>query len=405
MERNPGHLTLRRRFRAFWLKVHLFIALAAGFVFVVLGLTGSVNVFFRELEELGLPTQTHHESDVQPHSLDEIMQTLTAAHPQRKGQWILVLPGYGKTYLWAIYPNPEETMDEFYAPLRVLVDVYSGEILKESFWGQTLSTLIYEIHASFLLGKLGSKPGKLGFDIVCFSGLLLLLSALSGLYLWWPRWNKMKTAITFKRRASPERFYFDLHKVTGFYAATVLVTLAFTGFSFSYDDYLKPLIRCFSPIGAEHLKDPELKSESAAGGRRISIADAVAIADSVFPGAELRGVQTPDGPDGVYVIEKRQSGEANRLRPRTKIWIDQYTGKVLAVQDPNQFTAGETFLNLMWPLHSGEAIGLPGRIAWCVIGFTPLILYVSGIVRWLQKRKAARRSEAGFKKRLERTMG
>jgi uncharacterized iron-regulated membrane protein len=61
------------------------------------------------------------------------------------------------------------------------------------------------------------------------------------------------------------------------------------------------------------------------------------------------------------------------------VWIDQYSGKVLAVQDPNQFTAGETFLNLMWPLHSGEAFAFAGRILWCVIGFAPLILYVSGI--------------------------
>ena len=73
------------------------------------------------------------------------------------------------------------------------------------------------------------------------------------------------------------------------------------------------------------------------------------------------------------------------------MWIDQYNGKVLAVQDPNQFTAGETFLNLMWPLHSGEALGLAGRILWCVTGFAPLILYVSGIIRWLQKRRAKRK--------------
>jgi uncharacterized iron-regulated membrane protein len=61
------------------------------------------------------------------------------------------------------------------------------------------------------------------------------------------------------------------------------------------------------------------------------------------------------------------------------VWIDKYSGKVLAVQDPNQFAAGETFLNLMWPLHSGEAFAFVGRILWCVMSFAPLILYVSGI--------------------------
>ena len=95
-----------------------------------------------------------------------------------------------------------------------------------------------------------------------------------------------------------------------------------------------------------------------------------------------------DGEEGVYIITKRQSGEANHRWSRSKVWIDQYSGKVLAIQNPNQFTADETFLNLMWPLHIGEAFGLAGHILWCVMGFAPLILYVSGIIRWLQKRKA-----------------
>ena len=199
--------------------------------------------------------------------------------------------------------------------------------------------------------------------------------------------------MTIKRGASPERFYFDLHKTTGFYSSIILLILAFTGFSFSYVDYIKPLMRSFSAVKEMHLEEPDVKSKVIDNAQPISIEKAVAIADTVFPDAELRGVETPDGEEGFYSISKRQSGEANRRWSRSKVWIDQYSGKVLAVQDPNQFTAGETFLNLMWPLHSGEAFGLAGRILWCVIGLAPLVLYVSGIIRWLQKRRA-RKSKA-----------
>jgi len=61
------------------------------------------------------------------------------------------------------------------------------------------------------------------------------------------------------------------------------------------------------------------------------------------------------------MVAKRQADEVNRQRPLSKVWIDQYSGKVLAVQDPNKFTPGETFLNLLWPLHDGQALGLPVR--------------------------------------------
>jgi uncharacterized iron-regulated membrane protein len=122
----------------------------------------------------------------------------------------------------------------------------------------------------------------------------------------------------------------------------------------------------------------------------ISIAQAVAIAEQVFPGAELRGIVTPDGKDGVYMISKRQAGEANGKHPRSKVWIDQNSDKVLHVQDPNKFTAGETFMNVLWPMHDGQILGLPGRILWCLVGFVPLVLYVTGILRWLQKRRVAK---------------
>lgn len=377
----------RRRFRKLWLSVHLYIALTVGFVFVILGLTGISNVFFVELEEIALPS-VHQEADTRPLPLDEILQIVKTTHPQRQGKWALLSPGYGNDYVWVRYPKPEEMAEQLFAPLEVVVDPYSGTIVSEHFWGQTVWTFIYEIHASLLTGKLGAEIGQIGFDTICFLGLFLFISALTGLYLWWPHWGKFKKAVTIKRGASPERFYFDLHKTTGFYSSIILLILAFTGFSFSYADYIKPLIRSFSAVKEKHLEEPDVKSFVMDNAKPLSIARAVAIADTIFPDARLCRVETPDGEKGVYVITKKQSGEANHRWSRSKVWIDQYSGKVLAVQDPNEFTSGETFLNLMWPLHSGEAFGLAGRILWCVIGFAPLVLYVSGIIRWLQKRKA-----------------
>ncbi|WP_426994243.1 PepSY-associated TM helix domain-containing protein [Methylomonas sp. CM2] len=387
------HLMPNKRFiwlktrRRFWLNVHLTLALTVGFVFVILGLTGSCNIFYSELNELGLSAV--NPSNQIPRSLDDVMQTVKAAHPQRTGAWSIVLPGYLSDYLWVNYREPEETKNELFAPLQILVDPYSGKITEEHFWGQTVLSLIYELHADFILGKIGKEIGEVAFKVVCFFGVFLCISCLSGLYLWWPRGGKFKQALSIKHNASRERYYFDLHKTVGFYSAALLLILAFTGLAFSYKDYITPVVSVFSPIKKDHLKNPPLKSSVIDSARSISITQAVAIADQVFPGAELRGVNTPDGKEGSYMVAKRQAGEANRKRPRSKVWIDQYSGAVLAVQDPNQFTAGETFMNILWPLHDGQILGLTGRILWCFVGFAPLILYITGILRWLQKRRVA----------------
>ncbi|WP_415878278.1 PepSY-associated TM helix domain-containing protein [Methylomonas sp. TEB] len=383
----------RKNVRKFWLKLHLAIALTAGLILVILGLTGSCNVFYFELGEFGLPVPIATQSS-QP-TLDDIMETVKSANPQRSGSWVMVLPGYQSDYLWVGYPKPDETKDELFAPLEILVDPYSGNIVSEHFWGQTFLSLIYELHADFLTGKFGADVGEIGFKIVSFFGAFLFISCLSGIYLWWPRGGKLKQALTVKLGSSPQRFYFDLHKTAGIYGSALLLFIAFTGFVFGYDNYVKPLVSFFSPVKPDHLKEPKLNS-NITGGQPISIVQAVAVADKVFPNAELRGISTPDGKEGVYMVAKRQAGEANRRRPRSKVWIDQYSGMVLAVQDPNRFTTGETFFNLLWPLHDGQVLGIAGRILWCVSGFAPLILYVTGILRWMQKRTAKKLMYSGL---------
>jgi uncharacterized iron-regulated membrane protein len=219
---------------------------------------------------------------------------------------------------------------------------------------------------------------------------LFFISLATGLYLWWPRGSKVWQSLVIKRSTNAVH----LHKTFGIYTAIVLLILVFTGFSFVYRDWVKPVVAWFSPISAEPFKNPpELRSTPLPSAKPISIGQAVAVADHVFPDAELRWIATPEGPDGYYAIEKRQAGEANFRRPRSKVWVDQYSGEILKIEDPTSFTAGETFLNLMWPLHNGEILGLPGRILWCITGLIPLILYVTGFVLWLKKRRARKLAE------------
>ncbi|MEQ1635721.1 MAG: PepSY-associated TM helix domain-containing protein [Methylococcales bacterium] len=388
---NSKRIFSRKKIRELWLNVHLTLAMTIGFILVILGLTGSVNVFYFELEELWLP-KVRMVNDARPRPLNEIMQTVKAAYPQRQKAWNLHFPAYNRDYLWVEYPKPEESFAKFFAPLEILVDPYTGKIVKEQFWGQTLWSQIYDLHVDLLTDKINANVAEVTFKIVSFLGIFFLISALSGLYLWWPRWAKFKQAVTFKQNASFQRFNFDLHKTTGFYSSIILLILAFTGFAFGYGDYIKSLVGCFSSVKAEQFKTPTMAKKSELTGRYepISVEKAVAIADQIFPNAQLLWLSTPDSKEGVYVIEKRQPGEVNHRRPRSKVWIDQYSGKVLAVENPNQFTAGETFLNLLRPLHSGEAFGFVGRILWCLVGFAPLVLYVTGILRWLQKRRAAK---------------
>ncbi|MGH8656424.1 MAG: PepSY-associated TM helix domain-containing protein [Gammaproteobacteria bacterium] len=281
----------------------------------------------------------------------------------------------------------------------VEVDPYTEEVIKSRFWGKTLTSWIYNLHSTLLMGETG-------YEVLGIIGLLFMGSLITGVYLWWPRGGKWRQTFTLKRGASPERWVFDIHKLCGISSVSVLFILAFTGVYFHYGDYLHPLLNWLSPIREKPpFEAPEgLTSKVIPGAATLSITRAIAIGRQRFPNSELKGIKTPEGPARVYELRMRQPGEVNVGFPSSTVWIDQYSGEMLHARDPNRFTAGETFLNLMWPLHDGEALRLPGRILVCLTGFVPLVPYVTGIMRWLQKRRAAKQLKARFEEKISRDL-
>jgi uncharacterized iron-regulated membrane protein len=115
-----------------------------------------------------------------------------------------------------------------------------------------------------------------------------------------------------------------------------------------------------------------------------------AIVDRSVPDGELTMMELPEMDDDVYVVGKRAPDEVNFADAQRKLVVDQYSGKILYIQDPHRFTAGEKFLEWQYPLHCGEAFGNTGRALIMVLGLVPLTLYVTGFLRWRQKQRACK---------------
>ena len=56
--------------------------------------------------------------------------------------------------------------------------------------------------------------------------------------------------------------------------------------------------------------------------------------------------------------------------------------------DASTRTAGDNFLALQRNLHSGERLGLLGRIVICGVGLLPLLFVITVTVMWLRQRRA-----------------
>lgn len=369
---------IRSKARGFWLTIHLYIGLSIGLVFVLSGLTGSLLVFYLEIDEL-LNPHLQISKTGQKRSYETIFQNLKITHPERTSAWRLEIPSDPQRMITARYYKPKETEHLLFGPLMVSVNPYTAEITGSRIWGEFLMTWIYNLHYQLLL----DNTGRILMTII---GTVLLVSLTTGVYLWWPSKSKILTAFTIKKNTSSQRFVYDIHKLNGIYSLLVLAIIVGTGAILSLPP-LKDLVNSISPV--HHPQTTE--SHYSQNARRITLDHAVSIAKSQFPESELKWIETPKNPTGSYRINLRQAGEPSPRFPKTNVWIDQYNGTILSVRDVKYDSAGDTFLRWLHPLHSGEAFGLTGRIIVCISGFVPLVLYITGFMRWQHKQRAKQR--------------
>lgn len=366
----------RQALRRFWLHAHLWLGLVVGLLFALLGLTGSLLVFYPEIDLLLNPELATSTSPLAPIDWPRVEANLRATHPHRHGPWRLEAPLAADRPIMARYYAPAEKATDSFAPLIVTLDPVSLAITSQRFWGDFAVTWLYDLHYSLLL----DKPGKTLLGIV---GIGMLLSLLSGLYLWWPMPGKRLAALAPRLRPGKVRAIFDIHVLSGIYGLVVLLAVTVTGIVLELPGTINPLIEHVSPL----FKAPALKAD-ASSAPRISLEAALATARTRFPGATLRWIETPGDGSGSYRVNLWQAGEPSVRFPKTNVWIDAHTGAILAVRDPAGHSGGDTFLAWQHPLHNGEALGLAGRLLVCVSGLIPALLLATGLIRWRQKAQA-----------------
>jgi uncharacterized iron-regulated membrane protein len=161
----------------------------------------------------------------------------------------------------------------------------------------------------------------------------------------------------------------------------LLLALTLTGLLLVVPSRFSPAIKAFSPLTPFY----HAISNHAPGVVPVSADAAANIALGHLPGASIRWIETPSSERAVWRIQLRQEGEPNRRFPRTNVWIDASSSQILGIRDPRKNSAGDTLIDWLHPLHNGEAFGLAGRIIVLVCGFLPLLVLVTGIVRWRHK--------------------
>jgi uncharacterized iron-regulated membrane protein len=305
--------------------LHRYIGLAVGLILIIVGLTGSLLVFRTEIDaflirqQIGAIAPQGEKLPIRP-----ILDTVQAAYPEQKPVSVNTLPKPEAPYMvFLTMPNSRDR-------LQVFVNPYTGQILGERVWEKSPIGWLRKLHYDLLAGKIGQA-------IVGFVAFLLLILSFTGLALW-PGWRKLLAGFKIKWNAHPKRVNFDIHKVAGILSLVFFILTAFTGFCWNFYDQVKPVI--YAATATPILPSPS--SKPIPNQTPLNIETLLQKADAVFPDASTTFFVIPQKPEAAFRVDKKQPQESEEYG-HTKVYLDQYTGEIVEVQDGLRPTRARAF--------------------------------------------------------------
>ncbi|MEO9601488.1 PepSY-associated TM helix domain-containing protein [Parasphingorhabdus sp.] len=364
---------LRRAVRS----LHLWLGLGVGGLLVLLGLTGSVLVFYPELDALLHPEIRAEASGpaVQEPDWDRALATVRRVYPDKQGPWRFEVTGEAGA-IPARYYNPPERTGHAFRPMMVWLSPDGSQVLRRDYWGEYAVTFIYDLHFRLLLGETGGT-------VLGWLGFVLLALLLSGLWAWWPKgsWTK---ALRLKTSAHPQRTLRDWHKLTGLTGLIFLLILTVTGMMMELPQESDAVL---GAIGLPMDSMPHVHPAPERSAGKVRVAQIVSAGRAALPQARLAWIETPPAGGGNFRLRMQVPSDPSFRFPHSYVWVDSATAMVMGVYDARQARAGSVINNWLHPLHEGSAGGLTGRILVALCGLIPAVLFVTGVMRWRSRRR------------------
>ncbi|WP_375293495.1 PepSY domain-containing protein [Novosphingobium sp. G106] len=105
-----------------------------------------------------------------------------------------------------------------------------------------------------------------------------------------------------------------------------------------------------------------------------------------FP-MRLTSVSLPSPKSPVYQVRLRRPGEWRIWSGSSFVMLEAGSGRILSTYDAANGPLANRILDSAFPVHSGEAAGLPGRILVALAGLSLPLLYATGLWAWLRRRR------------------
>ena len=389
-------MTARKLFR----KLHLWLSLPFGLIIMTTCLTGALLVFEKEITEL-----VRHDSYTIPVrktgrlSLQSLLERVASETPDSVQITSVTIPSDFRRAYTVGLSKPRRA--------GVLVDPYTGKIVGQS--GRLpFFTTVRELHRWLLNSMKPDSEGIFwGRVIVGTSTLLFVFILLTGLFLWWPKKLKgVGKRLKISLRQGRQRLFTDLHTVGGVYVFVLLLAMAMTGLTWSFEWYRTGFYKVFGAEMAEvgkgdkgPKKDKRKDAPREEGAEKAKLPASYIYWEEVVSyvievsEADYTEITVKDGE-----VEVPLAGLGN-IRAADSFRFDKKTGQMTEYKAYREVKRDKKLRGWIYSIHTGAWGGLFTRICYVLAALFGASLPLTGYYifyqrKWGRKRKAKGGSKA-----------
>lgn len=373
-------------------KIHLWLAVPFGLIITIICFTGALLVFEDQVTQL---TNRHLYYVESPGSQPLPVGTLVEKVESQltKGATIT-----GVT----IYPQPDRSYQvNLSAPkgAAVYIDPYTGEVL-----GQSQRTPFFR--TVFMLHRwlLDSQPADGGIfwgkRITGISTLLFVIILLSGIVIWWPRSRKgLKNGIQIALRKGKACFWHDLHAAGGIYVLLLVLVMALTGLTWSFDWYKNAFYTLFGVETTAPAKGPAHKEKSPQGPQPGTTTEATAPVTPFACWQQVYDQVAAENPDRlkIEITDGTASVSNNRygnIRGTDRYTFDPQSGQITGASLYKDTGNSGKIRGWIYSVHTGAWGGNLTRIIWFLAALLGATLPLTGYYLWIKRLYRKRHNRA-----------
>lgn len=375
--------------KTIWFKIHWILGIAAGLVLLIVGFTGAMLSFEKEITYFINQKSfiVNVPMDKKKLSTNELLERFQINHPKAKINSITFSNELDASTVINVAGKGEGR--EARRGTNYYLNPYTAKVLPE-IKGKEFFSLMLRLHRWLALEKELREVGK---QTVALSTVALIVLSMSGLIIYWGRVKRaFFKSFTFKFKHTGRAFLSTMHSAIGMWVLPFYLLASLSGLYWSYDWYNKALYAIAGlekpkrqQIQPQQTRNQQIATRQQNNTKFFEHQKAIEMFN-VFVQNEYSTASVRFPTNGTTYSFSYLDKNPAHYRARNTLELDINSWQLLKHERYNDKPLNERLMRSILPLHSGEYFGIIGQTGMFLSSLLMVLFTVTGFILFINRK-------------------